>query len=50
MVSGRKRTSLDGDLARLGLRFGSPEGEGMGLEGRGTQRREDFGPCEDLVQ
>jgi hypothetical protein len=42
MASGGKRTSLEGDLRRLGLSFGSLEEEGMEHGGRGTRRREVF--------
>ena len=48
-TSGRRGTSLEGDLARLVLPFGSRDEEGMKHEGRGTRRRALFESGEDLV-
>jgi hypothetical protein len=46
MASGGEGTSLEGDLARLVLSFGSLGEEGIGRDGRGTRRREVFGSRE----
>jgi hypothetical protein len=46
MTSGGDGTSLEGDLGRLDLPFGSLEEEGMERDGRGTRRREVFGSRE----